>query len=166
MAAPSLPRASLAEASPRAPALTFAEPVTERGAWAKIKEEPVAFGFLALTVGALGLGLRSLHNNDKRQSQLMMRARVFFQFCAVSALLGNIYYRAAQHEGAAPARRAARARARARARHHRPPTPPRMQQKCASPRPARPRRLLQTTRASPTSRPSLPPAVRRRRRRR
>lgn len=62
----------------------------------RVKREPLAFGFLALTVGALSLGLRSLHNNDKRQSQLMMRARVFFQFCTVTALLGNIYYRSSQ----------------------------------------------------------------------
>lgn len=49
---------------------------------------------LGLTVLALGGGLRSLATNNKHQSQLMMRARVFFQFCTVSALVGGIYYRA------------------------------------------------------------------------
>ena len=74
---------------------SFQAPITI--SWVdRVKREPIAFGFLALTVGALSLGLRSLHNNDKRQSQLMMRARVFFQFCTVSALLGNIYYRSSQ----------------------------------------------------------------------
>ena len=94
---------SAAGASPVAPSHitvsfpAFNAPVTV--SWVdRVKREPLAFGFLALTVGALSLGLRSLHNNDKRQSQLMMRARVFFQFCTVSALLGNIYYRASQGE--------------------------------------------------------------------
>ena len=69
-------------------------------ALAKIRDEPVTFGFLGLTVAALGLGLRSLYNNDKRMSQLMMRARVFFQLCTVSALVGSLYYRAYATDGA------------------------------------------------------------------
>jgi hypothetical protein len=34
--------------------------------------------------------------DNKKQGQLMMRFRVFFQFCAVSSLVGGIYYRAYQ----------------------------------------------------------------------
>ena len=60
----------------------------------KVKEEPVVFGFLGLTVGALMGGLRAMGRADARQSQLWMRARVFFQFCTVSALVGSIYVRA------------------------------------------------------------------------
>lgn len=57
--------------------LTLTERLTR-----KFNDSPSVFGFLGLTVGALTLGLRSLASGDKRQSQLMMRFRVFFQFCA------------------------------------------------------------------------------------
>lgn len=49
---------------------------------------------LGLTVLSLTGGLISLLKNDRKQSQMMMRARVFFQFGAVSSLVGGIYYRA------------------------------------------------------------------------
>jgi hypothetical protein len=42
---------------------------------------------------ALTGGLVSLLRNDRKQSQMMMRARVFFQFCTISALVAGIYYR-------------------------------------------------------------------------
>lgn len=54
----------------------------------------IIFIVLGLTVLALTGGLVSLIRNDRKQSQMMMRARVFFQFCAVSSLVGGIYYRA------------------------------------------------------------------------
>lgn len=60
----------------------------------KVKEEPVVFAFLGLTVGALVGGLSAMGRADARQSQLWMRARVFFQFCTVSALVGSIYVQA------------------------------------------------------------------------
>jgi hypothetical protein len=62
--------------------------------WKKVKEEPVLFTFLGLTVGALGGGLRSLATGDKRASQTMMRARVFFQLCTVCTLVGTVYWKA------------------------------------------------------------------------
>jgi hypothetical protein len=31
--------------------------------------------------------------NNQKQSQMMMRARVFFQFCALASLTGGIYYK-------------------------------------------------------------------------
>ena len=60
----------------------------------KVKEEPVVFLFLGATMAALGGGLRTLATGDKRQSQLMMRARVFFQLCTVTTLAGTIYWKA------------------------------------------------------------------------
>ena len=60
----------------------------------KVKDEPVMFSFLGLTVLALGGGLRSLATGDKRSSQTMMRARVFFQLCTVCTLVGTVYWRA------------------------------------------------------------------------
>jgi hypothetical protein len=62
--------------------------------WKKVKDEPVMFSFLGLTVLALGGGLRSLATGDKRSSQTMMRARVFFQLCTVCTLVGTVYWRA------------------------------------------------------------------------
>lgn len=44
---------------------------------------------LGLTVCALTGGMYSLMSNNKKQSQMMMRARVFFQFCTISALVGG-----------------------------------------------------------------------------
>jgi hypothetical protein len=58
-----------------------------------VRPPPAVFG---LTVVALTGGLASLVRNNRQQSQLMMRARVFFQFCTVSALVGGIYSRAYQ----------------------------------------------------------------------
>ncbi len=62
----------------------------------RVRADPAVFGFLGLTVAALTGGMVSLLRDDKRQSQLMMRARVGFQFCAILALVGGIYYRAYQ----------------------------------------------------------------------
>ncbi len=67
------------------PTLAIAPTFNERLS-RKVRESPATFGFLGLTVGALTLGLRSLSTGDKRQSQLMMRFRVLFQFCASRAL--------------------------------------------------------------------------------
>jgi hypothetical protein len=36
----------------------------------------------------------SLYSNNKKLSQTMMRARVFFQLCTVSTLIGGVYWRA------------------------------------------------------------------------
>ena len=73
--------------------------------WKRVKDEPVMFTFLGLTVAALGGGLRSLATGDKRSSQTMMRARVFFQLCTVCTLVGTVYWRAYTGEqGAMPAR--------------------------------------------------------------
>ena len=60
----------------------------------KVKEEPLLFTFLGLTVAALGGGLRSLATGDNRSSQTMMRARVFFQLCTVCTLVGTVYWKA------------------------------------------------------------------------
>ena len=60
----------------------------------KVKEEPLLFTFLGLTVAALGGGLRSLATGDNRASQTMMRARVFFQLCTVCTLVGTVYWKA------------------------------------------------------------------------
>ncbi len=67
----------------------------------KVKEEPLVFVFLGLTCAALGGGLRTLANGDKRQSQLMMRARVFFQLCTVTTLAGTVYWKAYTGEACA-----------------------------------------------------------------
>ncbi len=126
------PSSSLAGAPPfsPSPALAVAPSFSEKLS-AKFRESPAVFGFLGLTVGALTLGLRSLSSGDKRQSQLMMRFRVLFQFCAsapqsararlaaprtsrtralpltpagcVSALLGNVYLASPRRAPAAPA---------------------------------------------------------------
>lgn len=69
--------------------------------WMKVKEEPLVFIFLGLTCAALGGGLRTLANGDKRQSQLMMRARVFFQLCTVTTLAGTVYWKAYTGEACA-----------------------------------------------------------------
>ena len=69
--------------------------------WMRVKEEPLVFIFLGLTCAALGGGLRTLANGDKRQSQLMMRARVFFQLCTVTTLAGTVYWKAYTGEACA-----------------------------------------------------------------
>ena len=65
----------------------------------RVRADPAVFGFLSLTVAALTGGMASLLRDDKRQSQLMMRARVGFQFCTIAALVGGIYYRECAHRG-------------------------------------------------------------------
>lgn len=53
-------------------------------------------------MAALTGGMVSLLRNNKKQSQFMMRARVFFQLCTVSSLVGGLYYRAALGINVAP----------------------------------------------------------------
>jgi len=65
----------------------------------RVRADPAVFGFLSLTVAALTGGMASLLRDDKRQSQLMMRARVGFQFCTIAALVGGIYYRECARRG-------------------------------------------------------------------
>ena len=72
----------------------------------KVKEEPVVFTFLGLTVAALAGGLRTLVTGDRRNSNLMMRARVFFQLCTVGTLVGTIYWKAYNNETSASQQRA------------------------------------------------------------
>ncbi len=38
-------------------------------------------------------GFHSVYTRNRKQSQMMMRARVFFQFLTVTSLVGSIYYR-------------------------------------------------------------------------
>lgn len=64
------------------------------GIKSKAKEDPLTVGFLGLTVAALIGGLGSLYTDNKRQSQIMMRARVGFQFMTVACLVGGIYWKA------------------------------------------------------------------------
>ena len=54
----------------------------------RARSDPLVFGFLGLTVGALGGGMWSLLKDNKAQSQLMMRFRVGFQFSTILALVG------------------------------------------------------------------------------
>jgi hypothetical protein len=72
----------------------------------RARSDPLVFSFLGLTVAALGGGMWSLLRDNKAQSQLMMRARVGFQFSAVMALVGGIYYREYQATSAVPSRAA------------------------------------------------------------
>ena len=74
----------------------------------RARSDPLVFGFLGLTVGALGGGLWSLLKDNKAQSQLMMRYRVGFQFSTILALTGGIYYRAYVHKDDAAPRAAAK----------------------------------------------------------
>lgn len=46
-----------------------------------------------LTVASLTRGLGAMAQSDARMSQLMMRARVFFQLCTVGAFMGGLWYR-------------------------------------------------------------------------
>lgn len=64
------------------------------GLKAAVKKDPAVFMFLGATVAALTVGMGAMLRNDKRRSQSMMRARVFFQMCTVGALMGGVYYRA------------------------------------------------------------------------
>jgi len=68
----------------------------------RVRSDPLVFGFLGATVAALGGGMWSLLRDNKAQSQLMMRARVGFQFSAVMALVGGIYYREYRSTNAPP----------------------------------------------------------------
>lgn len=65
----------------------------------RVKDDPLVFIFLGATVAALTVGLRALLRADRRQSQLMMRARVGFQLCTVGALIGGVYWRAYRSGG-------------------------------------------------------------------
>ena len=74
----------------------------------RARSDPLVFGFLGLTVGALGGGLWSLLRDNKAQSQLMMRYRVGFQSSTILALTGGIYYRAYVHKDDVAPRAAAK----------------------------------------------------------
>ncbi|KAF0759140.1 HIG1 domain family member 2A, mitochondrial [Aphis craccivora] len=58
----------------------------------KFKENPLVPIGALVTVGFLGVGLKSMYDGNRVRSQMMMRGRIAAQGFTVVALLGGLFY--------------------------------------------------------------------------